>query len=388
MSAIDAYQDQVNAKMGIEGGLPKEVDLMLDDMPHVEYGVDGFTATGLTAIAGEAGFGKTSAIVPIAATVAHLVYQNPDDPLTMLPTLRRKVVYVTEDSGQVNRLLYGLKHHRSTASAEEFREWFHVVDSKRRDPMELAADIKMWREAYGYRAGPELAHHWIEPLIIIDTTSSCLDVESENDNSEASRAIAVIKQELGRTGMAWLVAHVSKALSRGDISALSVRGASAWVGDVNATAYLIKDDNLESKRFLVLGKRRFEPEFTEIEIVSERKQHFVSTPWGQTQSLNYLVCDIKGLGKGNGMNAQAAKAKAEKLTAKIIEVLESAYSNHGDGKWLGLSTNELVSNLSGHSDSLRDFLKELVAKNVILSVKAGDGKTAPTYFWLKGQIRG
>lgn len=128
-----------------------EIYYLLDEIPHIEFGIDGFTSTGLTAFAGEAGLGKTSTVVPLCAYVSHLI-GDPSDSLTLNPILRRKIVYVTEDARQVQTLLYGLLRHQSTATSDEFREWFHVFEADRLSPEDLADDIQKWRNEFSYTA--------------------------------------------------------------------------------------------------------------------------------------------------------------------------------------------------------------------------------------------
>lgn len=381
---------QAERDAGVEQQEPesrREFDYNLNEVPYVEYGIDGFTSTGLTVIAGEAGLGKTSTIVPMAATVAHLLAGDPGDQLNLAPTLRRKVIYVTEDAGQVHRLLYGLRRHRSQASNQEFREWFHVFEAHRKSPSELAADIRRWRERYSYSAGPELHHYVIEPLIVVDTSNANIDLESENDNAEVGKAIAAIKQALDGRGMVWLLAHLAKSITKADIKLMSVRGASAWVGDVNATAYLISEPSLNDKRFLVLGKRRFEAEFSELEVTSEVHSYHATTPWGERQSLRYMVCDLKGLAHKERMAVQVAKAMSEAYAKNIIAALNSAYQATPEGQWCGLKGGEIEEAVTGKRENIRAALIELVNAGKLKAEKKGPGKTKPTFYWLPEQNR-
>ena len=303
--------------------------------------------------------------------------------------LRRKVVYVTEDAGQVNRLLYGLRRHRSRAPDQEFRDWFHVFEAHRKSPADLANDILCWRKEFRYTAGPNLNYFAVEPLIVVDTSNANIDLDNENDNAEVGKAIAAVKRALGDKGMAWLVAHLAKSVNRADIATLSVRGASAWVGDANATAYLISAENIPGKRFLVLGKRRFEPEFTEIEVSSEVFPYRTDTPWGRRQSLRYMVCDLKGLADRDRMAVQAAKARSEKYAKAITDLLASEYDSalKDGGIWHGLTTNRIEKGAPGMGTNLRDALNELVNAEKLKSKTEGNHRTAPTFYWLPGQNR-
>ena len=378
---------RAEAAAAVHGPSTDPVRYSLDGLPHVEYGVDGFTSTGITVIAGEIGLGKTSAIVPIAATVAHLIKVE-DDLFTLNPKLRRKIVYVTEDVNQVQRLLYGLKRNRSECTEEEFQEWFTIIEAGRRKPAELAIIIAEWRGLYSYQAGDELNHYMVEPLIIIDTASSNIDLENENDNAEVGRAISFIKSELGSRGMVWLVTHIAKALRRADVADMTVRGAGAWMGDANATAYLVSDESLKDSRFLILGKRRFETSLTEIEITSELNTELTKTPWGETQTQTYRTCDLRGLSSRNGMKQQAAKARSSEIEKEITLVLKEAYSGLGEkADWKGLTGGAIEKKVTGKAVSIREALKRLSQERKIESITEGSHNTAPTFYWLKGQVR-
>jgi hypothetical protein len=365
-----------------------EIDYDINSLSAVEYGVDGYSSTGLTIIAGETGLGKTSAVVPLACLIAHII-GNLEDPFTLNPVLRRKIVFVTEDSGQVKRLLYGIKKHQTELTSEEIKEWFHIVDAKRKTPAQLAADVESWRSQYGYEAGPELARFWIEPLIIIDTANSNIDLENENSNSEVGAAIALIKQRLGESGMVWLIAHLTKALKRADVASLSARGAGAWEADSNASIYLTADENLPGKRFLVLGKRRFEPDFKEIEITSETHTEFTQTQWGKLQTQTYRTSSLLGLRDGSGMKSQVKGEKDKKMADEVRQILTEAYNSIGpDEVWKGLSANAILTKIGGKAKESREALARVARCGEFQFEVRGSGEKAGVYYWLKGQIVG
>ena len=381
-NAIDLRNEVYGAE-----GLPNIYNYSLNSLPYVEYGIDGFTSVGVTVIAGEAGLGKTSAIVPIAATIAHLVRDSENELIQSLkPTLRRKVVYLTEDKGQVERLLYGLKTHRSDAADSEFREWFIVIESHRKLPEELAANIAGWRKKYSYHADDYLCGYLIEPLIVIDTTNANVDLDDENDNAEVGKAIAAFKGQLGINGMTWFVAHISKAMARSDVSKMTVRGAGAWGADANATAFLVSDDKRMDKRFLILDKKRFEPKFNEIEITSTVHSEFAVTPWGEEQQITYRVCDLKSLSEENGMKSQSNKFKIDRFRPEIEKALADAYDELDSGKeWKGLTSSKLEKAVTGKAKDVRDAFKSLSNEGKIKSLKVGNHDTATVFYWLPYQ---
>lgn len=243
-----------------------------------EFVVDGFLGIGLAVIAGMPGVGKTSLLVPLAAVVAHL-FESP-----MQPVLRRKVIYFSESPRQVETVLYGLAKKAPGARPHEFGEWLKVVPSHRMSAERLGKVVRRAVKEHtvtfnGYA---------VAPLIVLDTSNATVDLENENDNSEVGRAIAAIKENLG-TGGCWLVQHIAKSLKRADVTEMTARGAGAFGGDAEATAFVFAEDDIPNKRFMWLDKHRFEADFREIEFTTETATETVETPWKTTQEITYRV---------------------------------------------------------------------------------------------------
>lgn len=243
-----------------------------------EFVVDGFLGVGLAVIAGMPGVGKTSLLVPLAAVVAHLF----DSPMT--PVLRRKVIYFSESPRQVETVLYGLAKKAPGAKPHEFGEWLKVVPSHRMSADRLGKVVRRAVEEHTvtFNGYP------VAPLIVLDTSNATVDLENENDNSEVGRAIAAIKENLG-TGGCWLVQHIAKSLKRADVTEMTARGAGAFGGDAEATAFVFAEDDLPNKRFMWLDKHRFEAQFREVEFTTETAMETVETPWKTTQEITYRV---------------------------------------------------------------------------------------------------
>ena len=218
--------------------------------------IPGFIGHGVVVVAGAHGVGKTTAILPLALVAAGLHGDQ------LMPRQWRHVVYITEDVEQARRILSGVVRHSNLGiSLEDVRERLHIVDAVRLDPSFVAQVGTTYREQFTRTVdGVELL-----PLVVLDTKSAVLALDNENDNSEASAMMAALKQ--GFAGLpVWLIGHVAKAnLSRSDVTGLSNRGASAIEGDANQTLFLVREGDA---RYLVLGKTRFEPRWTELEITS------------------------------------------------------------------------------------------------------------------------
>jgi len=235
--------------------------------------IPGFIGHGVTVIAGAHGVGKTTALLPLALTAAGL---HGDE---LLPRQWRHVVYVTEDVEQARRILAGLTLHSNLGvDLSVVRERVHIVEAIRLDPAFVATVGKTYREQFTRTVeGVEVL-----PLVVLDTKSAVLALDNENDNSEASSMMAALKQ--GFEGLpVWLIGHVAKPnLNRSEVSGLTSRGASAVEGDANQTMFLVREGE---SRFLVLGKRRFEPKWEELEITSYTAQAPALDEFGNVEAV-------------------------------------------------------------------------------------------------------
>lgn len=64
---------------------------------------------------------------------------------------------------------------------------------------------------------------------------------------------------------------------------LSMRGAGAIEADAHQTMFLVVED--DGRRFLVLGKKRFEPRWNELEVISGTATTMALDEWGDPVSL-------------------------------------------------------------------------------------------------------
>lgn len=273
----------------------------------VEFVIDGFIRNGITVIAGAPGVGKTSLLVPLAAAVAHLFESD------LAPDLRRKVVYFSEAPEQVETVLYGLARHAPDARVAEFAEWFKLVPSRRIPAERLAKVIgKAVRDnSVTFNDYP------VAPLIVLDTSNANVDLENENDNAEVGKAIAAIKENLGNGGC-WLVHHTAKALKRADVTELTARGAGAFAGDANATAFVFSEEEIKDKRFMWVDKHRFEATFRELEFTTQTDAEIVPTPWGMAQRVTYRV-GIPAASDTAARIAEKEKAREQREQARNAE---------------------------------------------------------------------
>ena len=162
------------------------------------------------------------------------------------------------------------------------------------------------------------------PLLVIDTVSSSLDLEDENDNSAFARAIDAIKTAFWKRLVAsvWLIGHTSKVASRTDADA-TMRGASAIAGNSHMTATLVLDKDLPKSRFLVIGKIRGGKGAKEIEFIGEPFTENAVNRHGDSVQTRVIISTARPLGDGEreaGKDAERIPA----LQAEIVRIVDEA----------------------------------------------------------------
>lgn len=240
----------------------------------VRWVIPGMVEHGVVTISGARGVGKTTSVLPLAMTAAGL--HGPGDPLA--PKHWRHVVYIVEHVEQAQRIVAGMVEHGNLGiRTEDVRERLHIVEARRLDPAHVAQVGKLYRERFTRQVnGVEVL-----PLVVLDTKAAVLELGNENDNAEASRAVAALRQ--GFSGLpTWVIGHIAKSqFGRSDVASLSDRGASAFEADAIENCYLVQDGE---SRYLVLGKKRFEPRWPELQVISHMATVTAVDEWGDTET--------------------------------------------------------------------------------------------------------
>jgi energy-coupling factor transporter ATP-binding protein EcfA2 len=352
-----AYNDRLNY-------LLPEFRYDVTNIKPVEYVVDGFFSNKMTLIAGAPGSGKSTALVSLTAIVAGIVIT--DD---IKVELQRKIFYVTEDAEQIERILFGLRHQGLTTWTQgQIAESFVIINARRRPHAEIASMVQAARHTgkTQHKSGYE-----VEPLIVLDTSNATIDLDNENDNSEAGKAIAAIKETLGNACL-WIVGHTAKAINRADLKSLSFRGASAFEGDANATSYLFTDESAgKNVRFLALGKRRFTAEFDEIRIDVTTGSMEAVTPWGTTQKTFYSVGRLSR--SSAEVRQELTKAARDEGVAeqkqKMLERIAYSVANE-NAAGEPLNRERLKKMIGGNGKMFSDLVAEMIFDGWIKEVKA------------------
>lgn len=227
----------------------------------------------ITIIGGAPGVGKTTALLPLAAGVAGL--HEPGWQLA--PKHWRHVVYITEDIPQAHRILHGLALHLDTP-VSEIAKRVHIVAAQRMKAAELVLVGDVYIERYSRTVeGVNMA-----PLVVLDTHAATILLDDENNNAEASAAVDQIKNHFNGLPV-WIVCHLAKTSSDvSDVENLTARGASAWIGDTQGSAFLV-NDKARGKRVLKLGKKRADVRHEWLEIDSHTHDTVGTDPWGDLE---------------------------------------------------------------------------------------------------------
>ncbi len=286
----------------------------------VRWVIPGVVEHGVVTVSGARGVGKTTCILPLAMTAAGL--HAADDPLA--PKHWRHVVYIVEHVEQAQRIVAGMVEHGNLGiRAEDVRERLHIVEARRLDPAHVAQVGKLYRERFTRTVnGVEVL-----PLAVLDTKSAVLALDNENDNSEGSRAVYALKQ--GFAGLpTWIIGHVAKAqFGRTDVAALSDRGAGSFEADAIQNAYLVQEGEA---RYLLLGKRRFEARWPELQVVSHMAEVTAYDEWGdpETTTLRWGIVTPADLSRQEARKEAQEAAERERrgdMRQAIFDAVQIAW---------------------------------------------------------------
>lgn len=279
----------------------KPVAFSLDKLKPITYLIDGFIAEAFMVIAGQPGVGKTTGVVPIA--LASIGFQ--------VGCLRakkpRRVVYVTEDPDQIQRILTAFVKFMDF-DAKRIEDNFRIIEAKRVN----AATLSKLRENVILDTVDG-----VRPLLVLDTASATMSLKDENDNAGVADFVSCLKEDifLGLNAPVIVVTHTAKAMGRNDEDA-SARGASAWEGDATLTATLFIEND---ERYLKLRKTRYEPTIREIKLNTHIKSIPVIDDIGDMQEL-ILTWAIPDSSSKEARVMVKTEEKLEKNKYKIDEL--------------------------------------------------------------------
>jgi hypothetical protein len=323
-----------------------------------------FIAAGVAIIAGAHGVGKTTAILPLAMAAAGF-HEND---YQLEPRHWRHVVYISEDSHQAGRIIAGYAPTIGQTPVS-VGERLHVVEAARM-PADHVVQAGAWYREHYTRTVTTATGREVDllPLIVFDTKAAVFEMENDNDNAEASKMIAAIKQRF--EGLpTWIVGHVSKAdLSRdGAKSGMpTFRGASAFEADAQQVLYLVKEK--DDTRWLVRGKTRFEAKWDELRIESYSSKKTVLNDFDEPEEMTLRWAVAKPQGKTRvEMNAEAEEvAKRKQDAAKKLEIVELINKTCAEGE--PLNRTEVAKEIGGNAKATKDLIREVIDSGWVVEV--------------------
>ena len=247
-----------------------------DEIAAPEFIIDDVIAAGTVVIAGERGLGKTSALVPLMAAAAGLTEEFP-----LKATIRRHVVYVSEDVEQVQRILMAMRTNGQLVDDNaEVESRFKLVPAARMKAQEITKLKPHLDDLWDNNDRVDGGNYCAAPVLALDTTNATIDLDNISDNSEVSKAVSELREGLSPINVI-LVGHIAKS-QRSDIKSISFIRAGAWEGDTQQNLYLVSEDGC---RYLVLGKKRFETDVREYLLHSRSAEMQGINKLGETKEM-------------------------------------------------------------------------------------------------------
>lgn len=242
------------------------------DLCPTEYVIDGFLGCGPTYIAGAHGVGKSSLLVPLASIITGEL----EGILSVHAYLKRRVIYFAEDPEQIDRVRFALRKYCELKRNGNF----FIRRTKRLNKDAIKVLVAQMVKEHTI-IGP--SGYQVKPLLIFDTLSASFELENENDNAEAAKYLSALK-ESGGTAPIWVIGHIPKAMLRADVENMTGRGAGAWEGDAQGTAFIFAEpDGPQNIRYLRTRKRRFEASYIEARFETSVRAEKRVAAWGEEQ---------------------------------------------------------------------------------------------------------
>lgn len=356
--------------------LARFVDAEVENFTAPEFVIDGVITAGTVLLAGGWGAGKTTQLIPLMTRAAHLC--KSDDPLK--PTLRRRVIYITEDVDQVRHII---KSMRSSGefdgiSQEQFRDWFKVVEAVRMTPDDIVKVAQTYEGLAYDNDNPETKVNFTaQAVVVFDTRSAVIDLRDENDNTEAGRVISTFRQGMPHNPKI-IVGHLAKAMKRADTKDLSGRGAGAWEADVQQVLYLANDEAAGVRWLDVASpKHRFVSEIDGVEFHSVKTEIQGKNPIGQDVTIlarHGVPSLVKLGGREEQKQEREAEAKNAAEQSRRDDILTFCRNENGLGK--GVNRARIKESVKGRGESVGDLINELIGEHWILEMEIPLGEAA------------
>jgi len=307
------------------------IEVQTDVIEAPAFVVDDLVQEGVVVVAGASGSGKTTILVPVFAVAAGLCPR--DYPLKA--RLTRRVIYVTEDPDQVQRILASfMRYSDFDVDPELVRDRFKIVRAHRMTPRNIVK-VAAHYAALAITNQSDISGRTYEamPVVCLDTTNASIDLDDENSNAEVGRAIALLKSEFSNIPVV-LTGHTSKVNRKADVEDLSARGAGAWGADAHQSIFVVTDEHDPKARYLSLkGKKRFETDVDEIRFTSVAHQVMAFNRLGEPVMtwIRHAVPDAAPVNREKIREAAKAAADEAKLRAMKDRIIDAVQAHNDKG---------------------------------------------------------
>jgi hypothetical protein len=272
-----------------------------------KYVFPAFIGQGLTFLVGEPGVGKTSLLTSLLCMVAGL-RAPPSDIIWRLPP--RKVFVISENADRVENILRGMNLFGDIARPDELGSMFHLTDALQLSAVEISARLNELTVAFTTQATSSLTGqpYDILPLGVLDTFRTNLKTDDEKDNSEMSKAIALLRQRSSPCPMI-VVGHSVKA-SWGKDGLQTISGAGAATGDSDGTITATADTHDRDTYYLTVGKTRVGVPNPILRITTERTSETCMTDDGEAEQHYQVPRHFAFMSREDKAQEKDAKDKA------------------------------------------------------------------------------
>jgi len=342
------------------------IDIATDMIEAPEFIVDDVLQAGVIVVAGASGSGKTTILVPLMAIAAGLC--PPGHPLRA--RLTRRVIYVTEDPDQVQRILASFMRFSGFPVDEAaVRDRFRIVRAHRLATHNIVKVAEHYAEMAVTNHGAGGRSYDAMPAVVFDTTNASIDLDDENSNAEVGKAIAMLKARFNSIP-AILTGHTAKVNKKADVDELSARGAGAWGADAHQNIFVVTDEHDPKARYLSLkGKKRFETEVDEIRFTTVAHQVMAFNKLGEPVMtwIRHAVPDATGVTREEIQKEAKAKAAEAKL-GELMDAIVSVVQKHND-KGVPINRSDARAAVTGNNERKGSAITRLILDGALVEVK-------------------
>lgn len=208
-------------------------DELTNPAPVVDWLLPGFIPRGsLIALSGMPGVGKSYLSYSLGLALASGIPF-----LGMQPSQPYRVLYFDEENSRHDRVGYLQRVWRGLGCPNLDTLCPHFFN------VSCGLGVKDWETemaVYVREAKPD--------LIIVDTATPAFAIQDENDNAEASQVIVRLREQMRAHSSACVVLKHAKRLDRSeDGSSYTMRGAKAWISQVDSVIYHTRGEGRPAK---------------------------------------------------------------------------------------------------------------------------------------------